>query len=192
MPTFYPREVMRLRNDAGLRFSTGATFGPDVRRNADGTTPTRLQGWDLYAPAGTPAYAVADGIVVWTRDQGDYGKQLLLQLNRDGSSTGSSDGMLYAFYPHLSDMSMAAMNQVRGGQQIALTSVTGNADQKYPHLHFEIRITARTDITGLAGRLDPRTILGGQLLSCSSEEIGGVDTVQMVCRATGDATPVFP
>ena len=39
MPTFYsPLEVMRLRNDAGLRFSTiGATFGPDVRRNAGGT-----------------------------------------------------------------------------------------------------------------------------------------------------------
>jgi murein DD-endopeptidase MepM/ murein hydrolase activator NlpD len=88
MPTFYnPLEVMRLRNDAGVRFSTiGATFGPDVRRNAVGSP----KGWDLYAPVGTPAYAVADGIVVWTRDQGDYGKQLLLQFNRDGSSTSST------------------------------------------------------------------------------------------------------
>jgi murein DD-endopeptidase MepM/ murein hydrolase activator NlpD len=192
MPTFYnPLEVMRLRNDAGVRFRVvGATFGPDVRRHADGK-PKKHQGWDLYAPVGTPAYAVGDGIIVWARDQGDYGKQLLLQLSRDGSST-SSDGTLYAFYAHLSDISMAAMSQVRGGQQIALTGVTGNADPKYPHLHFEIRTTARTNITGLTGRLDPSTILGGQLLSCSSEEMGGVDTVQMVCKAIGQATSVSP
>src|ERR1700744_4427607 len=150
MPTFYnPLEVMRLRNDAGVRFSTiGATFGPDVRRNADGT-PKKHQGWDLYAPVGTPAYAVADGIVVWTRDQGDYGKQLLLQFNKDGSLTSSTEGTLYAFYAHLSDISSEAMSQVKGGQRIAFTGVTGNADQKYPHLHFEIRTTPRTDITGL-------------------------------------------
>jgi murein DD-endopeptidase MepM/ murein hydrolase activator NlpD len=182
---------MRLRNDAGIRFSTiGATFGPDVRRNADGT-PKKHQGWDLYAPEGTPAYAVADGVILWTRNHGDYGTQLLLQFSRDGASA-SSDTAVYAFYAHLSDITVKEMAQVLGGQQIALTGTTGNADSRYPHLHFEIRTTARTDVTGLTDRLDPSTILGGQLLSCGSENIGGIDTVQMVCRTTDQATPVSP
>jgi murein DD-endopeptidase MepM/ murein hydrolase activator NlpD len=193
MPTFYnPLEVMRLRNDAGIRFSiVGATFGPDVRRNADGT-PKKHQGWDLYAPQGTPAYAVADGIVVWTRNHGDYGMQLLLQFNREGSLTSSPDSTLYAFYAHLSKIKVSVMDQVRGGRQIALTGTTGNADPRYPHLHFEIRTTASTGVTGLNGRLDPSTILGGQILSCTSELIGGIDTVRMVCSATDQATPVSP
>ena len=72
MPTIYnPLEVMQLRNDAGLRFnSIGATFGPDVRRKSGGR-PKPHQGWDLYAKIGTPVFAVAGGIVVWTRTQGD-------------------------------------------------------------------------------------------------------------------------
>ena len=53
------------------------------------------QGWDLAAPVGTPAFAVADGFVVWTLDQGDYGKQLLLQFGTDVQSSSQS---CFAFY----------------------------------------------------------------------------------------------
>jgi len=193
MATLYnPLEVMRLRNDAGVKFnSIGATFGPDVRTYNDGR-PKKHQGWDLYAQVGTPVFAISDGVVAWTRDEGDYGKQLLLKLNRDGSVKRKSvDGAVYAFYAHLSKI-LVKDPYVKGGQNIAETGTTGKGknapDPRYPHLHFEIRTTDR--IGDPEGRLDPSVILGAQLLSCTSAEIGGVDTVQMVCRITGQPTPV--
>jgi murein DD-endopeptidase MepM/ murein hydrolase activator NlpD len=79
----------------------GATYGPGVRRKADGTKKAH-QGWDLYAREGTPAHAVADGVVAWTDNSSDYRLQLLLRFNRDGSTT-SGAGTLFAFYAHLKD-----------------------------------------------------------------------------------------
>jgi hypothetical protein len=58
-----------------------------------------------------------------------------------------------------------------GGRRIGPTGTTGNADSRYPHLHFGIRSTARTGVTG---RLDQSAIHGRQLLSCASENVGGI------------------
>jgi murein DD-endopeptidase MepM/ murein hydrolase activator NlpD len=188
---FNPLEVMRLRNDPGLRNNViAATFGKDVRRYADGS-PKKHQGWDLYAAVGTSCFAIAEGLVLWVRNSGDYGNQLLLQFNRDGSPLNSSSAAtLYAFYAHLSEVMVDEMQSIKAGQKIALTGTSGNADPKYPHLHFEIRTSSSKALSGLHGRLDPSTVLGGQLLSCRTEQIGGFDLVHMVCRMTDQPTPL--
>jgi murein DD-endopeptidase MepM/ murein hydrolase activator NlpD len=188
---FNPLELMRLRTE-GLSTVVAATMFPKtahLRWNPQAQDWRGHQGWDLYATTGTSAFAVADGYVVWTRDQGDFGKQVLLQFNKDGSAQSSSDS-IYAFYAHLSKILVEPFTFVTGGQKIALTGTSGNASPAYPHLHFEIRTTSGDLPQGLTGRLDPSTVLGGQLLSCTTETIGGVDLVSMVCRATDQATPV--
>jgi murein DD-endopeptidase MepM/ murein hydrolase activator NlpD len=85
---------------------------------------------------------------------------------------------------------LKAGDLVKGGSKIGATGVSGNADKKYPHLHFDIRDTAARQ-GGLRGRFDPSTVLGGALLSCGSEEIGGIDTVRMACIEKGASTPLF-
>ncbi|TFI57323.1 M23 family metallopeptidase [Sphingomonas parva] len=172
---------MRIRNDAGLKSVVGATFGPDVRQNADGS-PKKHQGWDLYAPVGTPVYAISDGFIVWTRDEGDYGKQILLSFNIAGAENVSDSNTRYAFYAHLSEISVAG-SFVRGGSEIGKTGTSGNASAAYPHLHFEVRTSADKWLAGLNGRVNPGELLGYQHLSCTAKEIAGVETVQLVCPA---------
>ena len=184
---YYPLEVMQFRNDAGIRSEVSATFGRVRNRG------TRShQGWDLFAPSGTPCFSVADGYVAWIRNAGSYGLQLGIEFNRDGS-TGSSDStdLVLAFYAHLSRVSIAAGTFVRGGQQVAETGTTGNASARFPHLHFELRtLGARTVGRGLVNRIDPSEVFGYQFLSCNSTRIGGVDLVAGMSITTGVATPV--
>jgi murein DD-endopeptidase MepM/ murein hydrolase activator NlpD len=194
---FYPLEVMRLRSDEGIGYNpVGATFGKDVRRYPSGA-PKKHQGWDLYAPVGTAAYAISDGVVAWTHKSGDYGLQLLLQFTRNEPMTsGEGDQKatsIFAFYAHLSKIYVKAWDVIKGGQLVALTGISGEGpnapNPKYPHLHFEIR-TDPGHPTGLDGRLDPSVVLGGQLLSCNTEQIGGTDVAQMISVQRHVATPI--
>ena len=58
--------------------------------------------------------------------------------------------------------------EVKAFDTIALTGATGTGSASAPHLHFEIRtIAAPSPGLGLAGRVDPGTILGCQYLACS-------------------------
>lgn len=192
---FYPLEVMRLRNDAGVNNSSwGATYG--MVRNG-GTKPH--QGWDLYAPVGTPAFAIASGVVQWVHNGGDYGKQVLVVVPRDVPVASGSDDTrtesIGAFYAHLSEVYVKEWDQVKGGQMIGRTGVTGNASPSYPHLHFELRTSATipSGTDPFRGRMDPVEILGAYLLSCGSEQIGGEDLRQMVCTMPENAAkPIEP
>lgn len=179
---------MRLRSDHGVQYKVAhAGFGPV--RNAG---KRWHQGWDLYAPVGTPAFAISDGMVVWTRDTGneDFGLQLLLQFNLDGSlGFHSSKSTRYAFYAHLSAILAKSGEYVKARSEIALTGISGNAHKtpQYPHLHFEVRVRASKHLHKKGdGRIDPAEILGRHLLANNSAQIGGVDTVHMVCRAHTD------
>jgi len=149
-----PLQQMRVR-----RQLPNHTFGP-VRKNPDGT-PRNHQGWDLAAPPGTPVYAVADGTVESIADDaGDYGRTITLRFLRGGM-------FLFAFYAHLSYISVAGGQQVSAGQLIGYTGNTGNAAGLQPadaHLHFELR-TAPVAGLGLGNRLDPGELLGYEYLS---------------------------
>lgn len=186
MPLHNPLAVMRLRSDQAVQHKVShAGFGK-VRNN----NTKNHQGWDLYAPEGTDVYAVADGMVVWMKEGGDYGKQLLVQFNLDGSSFLTSAETRYAFYAHLSDILVQPGVFVTAKQVIAKAGVTGNASKKYPHLHFEVRTTDKHLGPGLMGRVDPAAVFGYYLLSNNTAQIGGIeDNVEMVCRASAKPLP---
>ena len=135
-----------------------------VRNN--GTRPH--QGWDLWAPVGTPIYALADGIVEFVRvNSGDYGTQICTSFE-DPQNPGN---LIYAFYAHLSQVYVTDKMWVTEGQMLGLTGKTGNASGftsiEDEHLHFEIR-TQVSPGRGLKGRVDPAKYLGYDLYSCSA------------------------
>lgn len=164
-----PLKQMKVRWD-GAQLSAGGggllTFDSPrfgLTRNAGLRAHT---GIDLDAPPGTPIYAVADGVIDLTRySDSMLGTDILLTfrptvpmlryLSRMGQ--GDDDGVLFANYAHLSAVFVAQGQRVAAGTMIGRTGTSGNADQKYPHLHFEIRKTRLPGMgaAGLANRIDP-------------------------------------
>jgi murein DD-endopeptidase MepM/ murein hydrolase activator NlpD len=165
-----PLHDMKVRWDGtqatagGMKTFDGPRFG--MTRNSGGRAHTGL---DLEAPVGTPVFAVADGVVDLAR-YGDalYGADILLMfrptapvaayLARIGSA--DDDGVLFAHYAHLSAVFVQPGQRVARGTMIGRTGTSGNADQKYPHVHFEIRKTRfpGTGPAGLRGRIDPEVL----------------------------------
>jgi murein DD-endopeptidase MepM/ murein hydrolase activator NlpD len=128
--------------------------------------PRAHTGIDLDAAPGTPIFAVADGVIDLAR-YGDamLGTDILLTfrptapmltyLARMGHF--DEDGVLFAHYGHLSAVFVSQGQRVKAGTMIGRTGTSGNADQKYPHLHFEIRKIRLPGIgaEGLHHRIDP-------------------------------------
>jgi murein DD-endopeptidase MepM/ murein hydrolase activator NlpD len=84
-------------------------------------------GLDFAAPQGTPARALANGVVSETGWAGAYGNRVVLTLD-DGTEL---------WYCHLVSMSVEAGQPVIGGQTIGAVGSTGNSTG--PHLHLEVR-----------------------------------------------------
>jgi murein DD-endopeptidase MepM/ murein hydrolase activator NlpD len=143
----------------GLRTVNGARFG--MVRNR-GQRPH--QGVDLFAPVGTTVYAVANGEIVRIRHHDpSYGKEVMLRFHPTRELLSrlslSTNDVLYILYAHLSHIYLT-LGQVNKGQPIGLTGVSGNADQRYPHLHLEVR-TIKDAGLGLQHRLDPEILFSG-------------------------------
>ncbi len=168
-----PLDTMKMRtaeldatksaNDVSSRLShnaspIGGSFG---RVRSSGTKPH--QGWDLYAEIGTPVYAVGPGVVEFAETRGDYGTQICLRLDEQPQTPMAfqplGEQQRYAFYAHLSLCLVKKGQAVLEGDVIALTGNSGNASNTPPHLHFELRTKPRPS-TGLAGRVDPGSLLG--------------------------------
>ncbi len=135
------------------RRAVNHTFGM-VRKNKDGT-PRPHQGWDFEAVVGTPAYAIANGTVEFIRDRGDYGLQLCLAFDLEGTT-------LYAFYAHLQKVYVGEGDDVEWNDLICKTGESGNASgmaMADQHLHFEIRTEAEPRL-GLRDRLSPLHVFG--------------------------------
>ena len=84
-------------------------------------------GLDLAAPSGTPARAVANGVVTEAGWAGAYGNRVVLTLE-DGTEL---------WYCHLTSFNVRPGEAVAGGQEIAYVGATGNVTG--PHLHLEVR-----------------------------------------------------
>jgi murein DD-endopeptidase MepM/ murein hydrolase activator NlpD len=153
-----------LQNVGGLRTVNGARFG--MTRNG-GSRPH--QGADLYAVPGTPIFSIADGIVERVRHADpNYGRDVLIKFRPDAAwlrllsraGSGDTDGVLFAEYAHLSGILVRPGMQVRRGQMIGATGTSGNADQRYPHLHFELRKVASPGVghQGMLNRINPELL----------------------------------
>ena len=86
------------------------------------------RGVDYAAPMGAKVMAVADGIVDFVGERGDYGNLVVLRHHQD---------MFMTYYAHLSEFAtgLAAGNKVEQGQMLGRVGMTGLATG--PHLHFE-------------------------------------------------------
>lgn len=85
-------------------------------------------GTDLMAPTGTPAYAIASGIVK-TSSGGAGGISLYLR---------GVDGNTY-YYAHNSSNVARSGQRVQAGELIARVGSSGNASASAPHVHFEVQ-----------------------------------------------------
>lgn len=135
------------------RGSLANTYG-NVRRNRFGLKRAH-QGWDFFAPVGTPCFAIADGRVVLVYESPDYGKVLVASFRH-------LDRTLYAAYAHLNLFRARHGDVLQRGEIVGYTGDSGNARGMPPedeHLHFEIRTEPRPG-TGLGGRLSPMAIYG--------------------------------
>ena len=85
-------------------------------------------GVDLKGPVGTPIYAAADGVVVFSGRSGTFGNVVKI----------SHGNGLETWYAHNESNLVSVGDVVTQGQQIANIGATGNATTS--HLHFEVRI----------------------------------------------------
>jgi murein DD-endopeptidase MepM/ murein hydrolase activator NlpD len=103
---------------------------------------------DIFAPIGTPVLAADDGVV------------LALRSNRLGGrviyATDPGRRFVY-YYAHLSRYhpSLVAGQRVRRGDVIAYVGATGNADPRWPHLHFQVMVYPPDDRWWTGVPIDP-------------------------------------
>lgn len=86
------------------------------------------KGTDVFAPMGSPSYAVTDGVITRMSWSSNGGKQVYLRGN---------DGNEY-FYAHMSSYVARQGQRVEAGELIARVGDTGNARGGAPHVHFEV------------------------------------------------------
>lgn len=86
-------------------------------------------GVDLVAEVGTPVEAIAPGVVVFAKDQGSYGK--LVIINHAGG--------LQTRYAQLETIKVKLGQNVKPGDILGTVGATGQPTSRTPHLHFEIR-----------------------------------------------------
>jgi RHS repeat-associated protein len=140
----------RLRATRGGNQHVGE-YGDVRSRPGGGFKPH--DGVDINSRKGSRLYAVEDGTVVAVRwnpnDRKGYGSQLTIRTRSGADVT----------YSHLSGLLVIEGSEVRAGQLVAFSGVTGNQWNFNPakgevHLHFEVRLNGRT-------RVDPLRWLNG-------------------------------
>ncbi len=119
---------------------------------------------DLFAPAGTPIRAVADGRVTVVSSSGPGGNALVIH---------GLDGLDY-YYAHMRDSPLVRSGDyVAGGQLVGNVGNTGNAEGKPPHLHLGIGygIETGTGANGGTGRqFDAQSFLANILANGGASE----------------------
>jgi murein DD-endopeptidase MepM/ murein hydrolase activator NlpD len=107
-------------------------------------------GLDFAAPAGTPVYAAADGVVESVRFERGYGHVVRLR----------HQGGMRTLYAHLSRFApgVHAGVRVRQGQTIGRVGSTGMSTG--PHLHYEVHIAGRAVNPATASPPPPPALAG--------------------------------
>lgn len=111
---------------------TGTITSPfGYRQNPFGGGTEFHTGLDIAAPMGTTVTAAEGGTIISAGWYGGYGNYILID-HGGGMSTG---------YGHLSQIFVAAGQQVQKGQAIGAVGSTGMSTG--PHLHFEVRLNGK-------------------------------------------------
>jgi murein DD-endopeptidase MepM/ murein hydrolase activator NlpD len=98
-------------------------------RRSPYTKTLRLhEGLDIANKVGTPVYATADGVVIFTGIEGSYGKVL---------SIDHGYGITTRF-GHLDTILVKEGDKIKRGDKVGTLGVTGRTTG--PHLHYEVRI----------------------------------------------------
>lgn len=88
-------------------------------------------GTDFAAPAGTPIYAVEDGVVIIARGSSSYGNYVV--INHGTAADGNTYATLYA---HMTSYAVSSGQWVARGDVIGYVGSTGNSTGN--HLHLEL------------------------------------------------------
>ena len=91
------------------------------------------EGMDLVAPAGTPVYAAADGVVVGAAPNGRYGNWIRIE---HGGKLATVYGHLSAFAPGIEPGETVVRGELNG-----FVGTTGRSTGA--HLHFELQVDGR-------------------------------------------------
>lgn len=108
-------------------------------------------GVDLVAAAGTPIYAIFDGVVRLAKPYYGYGNVIVVR----------HDNGLETVYAHNSKNLVRVGQKVACGEQIALCGRTGTASTN--HLHFEVRVQGITINPTLLIDVQAKTLASGEL-----------------------------
>lgn len=145
-----------------IRRNSPSNLYGKVRRDANGN-PRNHQGFDYYAPTGTPILSVGDGVIHTVQSgHSSYGLNVTIRHNR-------GKGYVFSFYAHLNGVASGIKSGkvVRKGEVIGYAGTSGNAkgftgeDQ---HLHFECR-TSPGHRLGLGGKENPNNIVATKFSS---------------------------
>jgi len=120
-----------------VRGSIGSSFG--VRSDPFTGEPERHTGIDILGRSGTAIHSPADGSVIYSQRQSDYGNLLVID-HGNGLTTR---------YGHLSKFAVRSGQRVKKGDLIGYVGSTGRSTA--PHLHYEVRLNDRP--------VNPRTYL---------------------------------
>lgn len=93
--------------------------------------PTIHKGIDVAAPVGTPIYAPADGVVIFSGKRNGFGNFVMI-AHGYGIVTG---------YGHNAQNLVSPGQVIRRGDQIATVGQSGRSTG--PHLHYEVAINGR-------------------------------------------------
>ncbi|MFL6539249.1 MAG: M23 family metallopeptidase [Chthoniobacterales bacterium] len=133
-------DLASLPGAARFDFPLGSENGA-FAYNAQPFTENRHLGDDLNgiggenSDLGDPVFAVADGRVIYAQEGGPGWGNIVIVLH--AYEENGARKYVQSYYAHLQSFSVAVLDEVRRGQQIAKV---GNANGKYfAHLHFEIR-----------------------------------------------------
>ena len=121
-------------------------------------------GIDFGLPEGTAVLAVDDGKIARVRENGDYGKTVVIE-----HSWGKS------YYGHLSLITVNEGDEIIKGHPMGLSGSTGLSSG--PHLHFGIKPNDNDSFNGYYGKINPLPYLnltdGNQNVLGSSTERAG-------------------
>jgi len=117
-------------------------------------------GIDIWAPAGEPVYAPADGILLYQRNndqEGNYGPTIVLKHQL-------GDQTIYALYGHLSEPSLEMHKTgepVKAGKMIGRLGTNEENGGWIPHLHYQLSVQdpGEADMPGVVSEADHQKAL---------------------------------